>query len=107
MTLKEKIKEIEQASDELLGADREHESKGSGIISEMVKETREAAETMLANDRESKGGGIISEMVKETKEAAETMLGAEMGKHGQDGKLDKIAKEITDAADEMLGLEKK
>ena len=108
MTIKDKIREIEEATDELLVPEHEHhESKAAAVIGELVRETEEAAEVMLGMDRESDAGAVIGELVKETAEAAETMLGAGIGKHGKDGKLDEMAREIGDAAEEMLGLEKK
>ena len=55
MTIKEKIKEIEVATDELLVPEHDHNVKKTAtIVGDLVKDTKEAAGTMLGNDRKKK-----------------------------------------------------
>ena len=103
MSIKDAIKEIEAASEEMLVPEHEkhHEGKLSKVVGELVKETGDAAEAMLGNAHEGHFGEVVSELVKETGEAAEQMIGEGLHK-GHPDKIQELVHEIEDAADEML-----
>ncbi len=97
MSIKDKIKEIEAASEELMVP--EHEG---GVIGELVKEANEASKEMFSKGHKADAGEVIADMVRDTANAATEMLGKDHLKTAPEGKLDELAKEIEDAADVML-----
>lgn len=101
MAIKDKIKEIEEATEELLVP--EHET---GVIGELVRDASEASKEMFAKGHKNDAGEVIAEMVRETADAATEMLGNDHLKTAPQGRLDEMAKEIEDAAEVMLNQKK-